>query len=145
MAVASLRFEDRLDEAWELFNSLTEKDSGIHVELGDDAKYAVKGEGTILFQLESSGSLEAQDVLYVPVTEDEEQEALKGEQRSEASSSGSQPSGGEEELAPSSSVRRPRWFMQTLKDAQEHVEAPRSTVRESRPPKKVSKLYGANE
>jgi hypothetical protein len=51
-----------------------EKDSGIHVELGDDAKYAVKGEGTILFQLESSGLLEAQDVLYVPVTEDEEQE-----------------------------------------------------------------------
>jgi hypothetical protein len=29
------------------------------VELGDDAKYAVKGEGTILFQLESGGSLEA--------------------------------------------------------------------------------------
>jgi hypothetical protein len=71
-----------------------------------------------------------------PVAEDEEQEAPKGEQRSEASSSGSQPSGGEEELAPSSSVRRPRWFEQTLKDAQEHVEAPRSTVRESRPPKK---------
>jgi hypothetical protein len=43
-----------------------EKDSGTHVELGDDAKYAVKGEGTILFQLESGGSLEAQDVLYVP-------------------------------------------------------------------------------
>jgi hypothetical protein len=36
------------------------------VELGDNAKYAVKGEGTILFQLESGGSLEAQDVLYVP-------------------------------------------------------------------------------
>jgi hypothetical protein len=59
MAVASLRFEDRLDEARELFNSLMEKDSWIHVELGDDAKYVVKGEGTILFQLESSGSLEA--------------------------------------------------------------------------------------
>jgi hypothetical protein len=38
----------------------------IHVELGDDAKYAVKGEGTILFQLESGGSFDAQDVLYVP-------------------------------------------------------------------------------
>jgi hypothetical protein len=35
------------------------------VELGDDAKYAVKGEGTILFQLESGGSFEAHDVLYV--------------------------------------------------------------------------------
>jgi hypothetical protein len=54
-----------MTEAWELFNSLMEKDSGIHVELGDDAKYVVKGEGTILFQLESGGSFEAQDVLYV--------------------------------------------------------------------------------
>jgi hypothetical protein len=42
----------------------------------------------------------------------------------------------EEELAPSNSIRRPRWFKQTLKDVQEHVEAPRSTVKESRPPKK---------
>jgi hypothetical protein len=38
-----------MTEAHELFNSLTEKDSGTHVELGDDSKYAVKGEGTILF------------------------------------------------------------------------------------------------
>jgi hypothetical protein len=51
---------------------LTDKDSRIHVELGDDAKYAVKGEGTIFFQLESSGWLEIQDVLYVPVKEDKE-------------------------------------------------------------------------
>jgi hypothetical protein len=55
-----------MTEARELFNSLTKKDSGIHVELGDDAKYAVKVEGTILFQLESGGLLEAHDVLYVP-------------------------------------------------------------------------------
>jgi hypothetical protein len=32
----------------------------------NNTKYAVKGEGTILFQLESSGLIEAQDVLYVP-------------------------------------------------------------------------------
>jgi hypothetical protein len=31
----------------------------------DDAMYAMKGEGTILFQLESGGSLEAHDVIYV--------------------------------------------------------------------------------
>jgi hypothetical protein len=43
-----------------------ERDSDVHVQLGDDAKYAVKGEGTIMFQLESGGSLDAQDVLYVP-------------------------------------------------------------------------------
>jgi len=53
-------------EAWELFNSLTEKDSGIHVEFSDDANYAMKGEWTILFQLESRGSFDAQYVLYVP-------------------------------------------------------------------------------
>lgn len=29
------------------------------------AKYALKGEGTILFQLELVGSFEAEDVLYV--------------------------------------------------------------------------------
>ena len=28
-------------------------------------------------------------------------------------------------------VRKPRWFTQTLRDAQEYVEAPRSTFRES--------------
>jgi hypothetical protein len=36
------------------------------VELGDDAKYVVKGKGTIMFHVESGGLLEAQDVLYVP-------------------------------------------------------------------------------
>ena len=35
-------------EASELFSKLTESDSGIHVELGDDAKYEMRGEGTIL-------------------------------------------------------------------------------------------------
>jgi hypothetical protein len=55
-----------MTEAQELFSSLMERDSDVHVELGDDAKYAVKGEGTITFQLESGGSLDAQDVLYVP-------------------------------------------------------------------------------
>jgi hypothetical protein len=53
-------------EARNLFSNLMEKDLGIHVEIGDDAKYAVKGEGTILFQLELGGLFEAQDVLYVP-------------------------------------------------------------------------------
>jgi hypothetical protein len=55
-----------MTEAQELFSSLMERDSYVHVELGDDAKYAVKGEGTITFHLESGGSFDAQDVLYVP-------------------------------------------------------------------------------
>jgi hypothetical protein len=36
------------------------------VDLGDDARYAVKREGTIRFQLDSGGFLDAHDVLYVP-------------------------------------------------------------------------------
>ena len=55
-----------MTEAWELFSSLTETDSRIHVELGDDAKYVVKGEGTIRFQLDSRGSLYGHDVLCIP-------------------------------------------------------------------------------
>jgi hypothetical protein len=50
---------ENMTEARELFNSLARKNSGIHVELGDDAKYGMKGEGTILFQLELGGSLKA--------------------------------------------------------------------------------------
>jgi hypothetical protein len=53
-------------EARELFSSLTMQYSGSHIDLGDDVDDAVEGEGTILFQLESGGLLEAQDVLYVP-------------------------------------------------------------------------------
>jgi hypothetical protein len=45
---------------------------------------------------------------------------------------GSQPLGGKEELSLSSSTRRPSWFELTLMDAQEHAEASRSTLRESR-------------
>jgi hypothetical protein len=48
-----------MTKAREPFNSLTQKDSGIYVELGNDVKYAVKGEGTMFFQLELGGSFEA--------------------------------------------------------------------------------------
>jgi hypothetical protein len=74
----------------------------------------------------------------IPVTEDEEQEALKVEPGSPVTSRAvQQPSGEEEEtIAPSTSVRRPRWFTQTLRDAQEYVEAPRSTFRERKTSKK---------
>ena len=43
-----------------------ERGSKVHVELGDDAKYAVKGEGAVTFQRESRGSFDAHDVLHVP-------------------------------------------------------------------------------
>jgi hypothetical protein len=47
------------DKAWELFSCMMERHSDVHVELGDDAKYVVKGEGEFSFQLDSGGSLDA--------------------------------------------------------------------------------------
>jgi hypothetical protein len=48
-----------------------------------------------------------------------------------------QPLGKDEEtLSPSTSVRITQWFTQTLRDAQEYVEVPRSTFRERIPLKK---------
>jgi hypothetical protein len=43
-----------------------ERYTKVHVEIGYDAKYAVEGEGTIMFQLKSRGSFDVHDVLYVP-------------------------------------------------------------------------------
>ena len=48
-----------MKEAWELFNSLMEMNTRIHVELSDDAKCAVKEEGIVLFQIESKGLFNA--------------------------------------------------------------------------------------
>jgi len=52
-------------EACDLFNSLMESESEVHVQLGEEAKYAVKGERTYMFHLESGGLLDAHDVVYV--------------------------------------------------------------------------------
>jgi hypothetical protein len=54
-----------MTSAQQLFSSLTEQDSGVQLELGDDAKYSVVGIGTIPFQLESGNSLDVNDVLFV--------------------------------------------------------------------------------
>jgi hypothetical protein len=43
-----------------------ERDSYVHVEIGDDARCVVKGEGKIKFQLKLGGLLDAQDVIYIP-------------------------------------------------------------------------------
>jgi hypothetical protein len=50
----------------ELFISWLETNSNIHVELGTHAKYGAKGVGTVKFQLDSRGSLEVENFLYVP-------------------------------------------------------------------------------
>jgi hypothetical protein len=45
---------------------LVEKDSRLHVVLGDDARYAVKGTGTTSLQLDTGIPLHLSDVLFVP-------------------------------------------------------------------------------
>jgi hypothetical protein len=72
------------------------------------------------------------------VIDNEEKEALKVDSGSLVISKAIyQPSGEQGQTkSPSTYVKRPRWFSQTLRDAQEHVETPRSTFRESRPLKK---------
>jgi uncharacterized protein YrrD len=55
-----------MTEARELFRSLTERDSDVHVEIGDDVMYAVKGDIIVTFQVESRGLLDSHDVIYVP-------------------------------------------------------------------------------
>ena len=49
----------------ELFTNLSRTNPDLHVELGTHAKCVVKGVGIVRFQLESGGSLEVRDVLYV--------------------------------------------------------------------------------
>jgi hypothetical protein len=52
--------------ARQLFTSLKKQDSGVHVELGDDAKYPVAGVGTIPFHLELHNYSDFDDVVFVP-------------------------------------------------------------------------------
>ena len=50
----------------ELFTRLSRTDPNLHVELGTQAKCVVKGVGTVKLQLESGGTLEVTNMLYVP-------------------------------------------------------------------------------
>jgi hypothetical protein len=53
----------------ELTNHLThfvEKETHLHVVLGDDARYNVRGFGTSTFQIDSNMQLKLEEVLYVP-------------------------------------------------------------------------------
>jgi hypothetical protein len=50
----------------EHLTDLVEKDSRLHVVLGDDARYTVKESGAISFQLDFSTPLHLSDVLFVP-------------------------------------------------------------------------------
>jgi hypothetical protein len=46
--------------------NIVEKDTNVHVVLGDDARYNVKGVGTSTFQLDFDMHLHLSEVLYVP-------------------------------------------------------------------------------
>ena len=48
-----------------LFSTLEEKDLKILIEMGDDGKYRVSGEGTVVFQREHGASITLTDVKYV--------------------------------------------------------------------------------
>eukprot|EP00253_Pinus_taeda_P032444 PITA_32444 len=49
-----------------LFSTLDEKDLKMHIEMGNDGKYHVSGEGTVVFQREHEAPLTLTDVKYVP-------------------------------------------------------------------------------
>eukprot|EP00253_Pinus_taeda_P035408 PITA_35408 len=49
-----------------LFNILEEKDLQIRIKMGDDGKYRVSGEGTVVFQREHDSPLSLSNVMYVP-------------------------------------------------------------------------------
>jgi hypothetical protein len=50
----------------EHLTDLVEKESRLHVVLGDNARYTVKGVGTSSFKLDSDIPLQLSEVLYVP-------------------------------------------------------------------------------
>jgi hypothetical protein len=52
-------------KAHEIFSCMIERDSDVHVKLGDDTKYVVKGEGIITFYFDSRGVLDAHDMIYI--------------------------------------------------------------------------------
>ena len=49
-----------------LFSTLEEKDLQMWIEMGDDGKYCVSSEGTVVFQREHGAPLTLTNVKYVP-------------------------------------------------------------------------------
>eukprot|EP00253_Pinus_taeda_P030093 PITA_30093 len=49
-----------------LFSTLEEKDLQMQIKMGDDGKYHVSGEGTVVFQREHGAPLTLTDIKYVP-------------------------------------------------------------------------------
>jgi hypothetical protein len=53
------------DKSMRFFESFRESDLDVHVELGVGTRHAIKGSGTIPFQMESKGVLRVMDMLWV--------------------------------------------------------------------------------
>ena len=49
-----------------IFSTSEEKDLQMQIKMGDDGKYCVSGEGTVMFQRENGAPLTLTDVKYVP-------------------------------------------------------------------------------
>ena len=56
----------RMSSDKNLFSTMEEKDLQMWIEMGDDGKYRVLGEGTVVFQREHGAPLTLTDVKYVP-------------------------------------------------------------------------------
>jgi hypothetical protein len=54
-----------ITKAREIFNIFSENDLDLQIELANETKYEVKGQGRMQFKLDSGGSFDAQEVLYV--------------------------------------------------------------------------------
>jgi hypothetical protein len=54
-----------MTKAREIFNIFSENDLDLQIELANETKYEVKGQGRMQFKLDSGGSFDAQEVLYV--------------------------------------------------------------------------------
>lgn len=50
--------------------NLSKRESSLHVELGDDARYAVKGVGSTSFQLDSRDILHMSDIVSPEIEEE---------------------------------------------------------------------------
>lgn len=53
------------EESQDSFTSMTKGTKDVNVNLGEKAKYAVEGDRSIEFQMDSSGIMEVNKVLYV--------------------------------------------------------------------------------
>jgi hypothetical protein len=50
----------------DIFSDLEERDLKMHIEMGDNGRYSVNGNGTITFQRESGKPFQLKEVMHAP-------------------------------------------------------------------------------